>query len=79
MEIYLDPEISGYFVVFFSHLVEDGNPIEPFMFFWVNIGEATLICISCYLDSVSLWTQIGSKIDLVPEIRGTTTLFACVL
>ena len=55
MEIYLDPEISGYFVVFFSHLVEDGNPgsIEPFMFFWVNIGEATIICISRYLDSVS--------------------------
>ena len=55
MEIYLDTEISRYFAVLFSHLVEDGNsgPIEPFMFLWVNIGEATLISISSYLYSVS--------------------------
>ena len=49
--------------------------IEYLVSFWVNIGQATLIPIYHYSDSVSWWSQNSRKMALALKIWRTATIF----
>ena len=71
----ISPQILRITTILFSHIVEYGYfcTIDPLVFYWENIGQATPISTSHDLDSVSWWSQNSRKMALAPLIRRIAT------